>query len=203
MKHLTKSVLTFSSLVLILTFCKGPQTASNQTSISTPPTNSNQNLMTTIDVPCAEFSSDDEYFRETQSFKSPNMAMAKRSAIRQAGSLLSQDLEAFISQVADDWSKQIDKDTDSEYSGRSEDMIRTVVDELKLSGFRTLCEKIQQNTQSGEYTVFVTREIAKDALLKKVDDKISDDEVLRIDYDYEKFKNQFNEEMERRREDKN
>ena len=35
MKHLTKLILTFSSLALILTFCKGPQTASNQSPITT------------------------------------------------------------------------------------------------------------------------------------------------------------------------
>ena len=36
-----------------------------------------------------------------------------------------------------------------------------------------------------------------------MDEAISQDEVLRIDYDYEKFKDQFNQEMDKRKKDNN
>lgn len=207
MKHLTKLILTFSSLALILTFCKGPQTASNQSPITTNQNASNTNKKTIVDLdlPCtgSDFFSDNDYLRASQSSQSIDMTQAKKAAIRLANAQLAQDLEAAISSVADDWAKQVQKDDDLNYSSRMEDMTRTVVEEVKLSKFNTICEKMQQNAETGRYISYVSREVAAIAVAEEIDDQISKDEVLRIDYDYDKFKNQFNEEMERRRENNN
>ena len=46
-------------------------------------------------------------------------------------------------------------------------------------------------TKDGKYRSYLAYEIEVEALLKPLSEKISQDEVLKIDYNYEKFKKNF------------
>ena len=46
---------------------------------------------------------------------------------------------------------------------------------------------MQQNAETGRYISYVSREVAAIAVAEEIDDQISKDEVLRIDYDYDKL----------------
>ena len=194
MKNINKISLIFLGLTLALTFCKGPQKAPN----------ASQKAIVDLDIPCLgpEYASDEKYMRVSQSFTHVNMAEAKKLAIRLANSQIALDLDEAISTIADDWAKTVTKDTDQNYSARMEDMTRTVVEEVSFRS-RTICEKLQQNTETGKYLAYIAREVSLEELANKMDEAISQDEVLRIDYDYEKFKDQFNQEMDKRKKDNN
>jgi hypothetical protein len=62
---------------------------------------------------------------------------------------------------------------------------------------RTICEKLVQ-TKDGNYKTYIAIELSADDLVKQYNQRLSTDDRLKIDYDYEKFKDTFNQEMEKR-----
>jgi hypothetical protein len=78
---------------------------------------------------------------------------------------------------------------------RFEQLNREIV-EQKLSGVRTLCEKLMR-TDNGTYKTYIAIELSADELVKTYNERLSSDERLRIDYDYEKFKETFEKEMDK------
>ena len=71
--------------------------------------------------------------------------------------------------------------------------LRTVVNQ-RLTGSHVICEKYRKNA-NGTFTCYVCVELASEDVLAALNSSISDDSKLRIDYDYEKFKKIFEEEM--------
>ncbi len=65
-----------------------------------------------------------------------------------------------------------------------------------LQGIRTICEKLVQ-TKDGNYKTYIAIELSADDLVKQYNSRITADEKLKVDYDYEKFKDTFNKEMDK------
>ena len=95
--------------------------------------------------------------------------------------------------MADNYAKNYVKGEEAESTQRYEDLGRTVVNQ-RLTGSHTICEKYRKNA-NGTYTCYVCVELASEDVLAALNSSISDDSKLRIDYDYEKFKKVFEEEM--------
>ncbi len=64
-----------------------------------------------------------------------------------------------------------------------------------ISGYRTICEKFTRNKANQNYKCYMAIEIGRDELSKALYNKLTDQQILRIDYDYEKFQEKFNAEM--------
>jgi hypothetical protein len=54
-------------------------------------------------------------------------------------------------------------------------------------------------TQQGTYKTYIAIELSADELVAKYNERLSQDERLKIDYDYEKFKETFEKEMDKLR----
>jgi len=67
---------------------------------------------------------------------------------------------------------------------------------------RTICEKLVQ-TKEGNYKTYVAIELSADDLVKQYNSRLSSDDKLKVDYDYEKFKDTFNKEMDKMAAQKN
>ena len=80
-----------------------------------------------------------------------------------------------------------------EVSERFESLVREVV-EQKLKGSKIICEKMSRS-DTGTYKYYVSIEMESDVILDSYTDRVSKDDRLRIDYDYEKFKSIFDSEM--------
>ena len=78
---------------------------------------------------------------------------------------------------------------------RFEGLSREVIDQ-KLSNVKTICEKITVKA-SGGYVAYLAVEMKADDLIEAINNRITKEETLRIDYDYEKFKETFDKEMEK------
>ena len=74
-------------------------------------------------------------------------------------------------------------------------MNREVV-EQQLTGVRTICEKLMK-TGTGSYKTYIALELSASDLVSAYNEKLSKDERLKIDYDYEKFKETFDKEMDK------
>jgi hypothetical protein len=82
-----------------------------------------------------------------------------------------------------------------EIEERFEQLNREIVNQ-KLLGLKTICEQ-QVKTSDGTYKTYVAIELSADDLVASYNERLSTDDRLKIDYDYEKFKETFNEEMEK------
>ena len=150
-------------------------------------------------VPCADFSENSkEAFRATASATSPNHQFAKEKAMTLARSGLAQKIEVSVSTMIDDYANQYDVDNEQEFKQVTKDITRQVVDQT-LNGLNVTCEQ-NFTLSSGKYEVWVGIEMSIDNVGKKIYNKISDEKKIRLDYDYEKFKEELQKELEKRRE---
>ena len=114
---------------------------------------------------------------------------AAASAVQELATIINTTVKA----VADNYAKNYVKGEEAETTQRYEDLGRTVVNQ-RLTGSHVICEKYRKNA-NGTFTCYVCVELASEDVLAALNSSISDDSKLRIDYDYEKFKKIFEEEM--------
>jgi hypothetical protein len=82
-----------------------------------------------------------------------------------------------------------------EVEERFEQLNREIVDQ-KLTGLKTICEKLMKS-EDGSYKTYIAIELSADDLVASYNEKMSKDDRLKIDYDYEKFKETFEKEMDK------
>ncbi len=151
---------------------------------------------TRVEVLCSgpEYSTDDEYFRANALGESPNQANSRRMAISNARADLAGQIEVTVKSVIDNYVQDITVGDQQEFAQRYEGLSREVIDQ-ELRGTRVICEELTR-TEDGNYKTYVAIELTGDEFLDGMDERISDDERLKLDYDYEKFKETFEEEMQ-------
>ena len=83
---------------------------------------------------------------------------------------------------------------DEEAVDRFEGLVRTVTNQ-EIKGAKEVCNELTQENATGNYVYFIALELSGESLVNAYHQALSEDERLRIDYDYEKFKETFEEEM--------
>ena len=163
-------------------------------------TKTKQKNVVVLEGPCegTKFQSDKKFYRANTSYDHINKAAGKSLANEFAQTQISADILTIVNQVSDNYRKTVESGANQIYQARYESMARLVVEDVASSA-KTICEVTTQNTISKKFTFHVAREVSKEDILDKLNDKISQDEVLKIDYDYEKFKETFEKEMEKRK----
>ncbi|MDX9770843.1 MAG: LPP20 family lipoprotein [Tenuifilaceae bacterium] len=148
-----------------------------------------------IEIPCAgsKYAADRSHFRGTGMGESTNLSTAKRKASVDARAALATGINSTIKAVTDRYTQDITVGDANEFAEKFEDMTRSVVNQ-ELNNMAVICEETRQ--LEGKYVVYMAVEIAKDELLNNVNNSISKDDRLRLDYDKMKFENIFNQEME-------
>jgi hypothetical protein len=152
---------------------------------------------TLIEVYCSgpEFQSNNEYFRANQVGESLDQATAKKKAMSNTRADLASAIQTTVKGVIDNYvnSRELNNVEDAEE--RFESLTREVVDQ-KLTGVKTICEKTTK-TSTGNYKTYIALELAGDELMNAMNARLSQDDKLKIDYDYEQFKKTFDAEMEK------
>ena len=148
-------------------------------------------------VPCSgpEYMTSGEYFRASAMGLSTDMMMAKKKALAEARAELATAMNSTMKRVIDNYGSSYQVGEQEEAKSRFQDLARTVVSE-KLSGTRTLCEKTMKSPD-GKYKVYVAIELAGNEIMNAMNNRIANDDKLKVDYEYEKFKKVFDEEMEK------
>ncbi len=157
---------------------------------------------TRVEVLCSgpEYRSNDEFFRSNGVAESPNQANSRRMALSNARADLAGQIEVTIKAVIDNYVQDIAVDNRQEYAQRYEGLSREVINQ-KLQGTRVICEELTR-TADGNYKTYLAIELVGTEILGAMNDRISRDDRLRLDYDYERFKDTFNEEMDRMERDR-
>jgi len=152
---------------------------------------------TLIEVYCSgpEYRSDKSNFRANATGESSDMEIARKKASSNSKAALAAQIQTIIKGTTDNYVNSREFNNVEEVEERFEALNREVVNQ-QLNNVRTICEKITQ-TKSGTYKCYMAIEMAVDALEEALNNKLSRDQRLKVDYDYEKYKETFDKEMEK------
>jgi hypothetical protein len=152
---------------------------------------------TELTIPCSgpDFFTNKQFFRANSVGESQDLVTSKKKAQTNARNELAQAIQTTVKTVTDNYVNSREMNNKEEVEERFESLNREVVDQT-LSGINTLCEK-QVKTEQGGYKTYIAIELSAADLVSKYNERLSKDERLKIDYDYEKFKETFDKEMEK------
>ncbi|MEQ8423549.1 MAG: LPP20 family lipoprotein [Cyclobacteriaceae bacterium] len=182
--------LSFISLLLVASSCKTTKTSST----TTPSLPEGE---VEIIVPCSgpEFFTDGEVFRANSIGESIDLTVSKRKAMTDARSQLAASIQTTVKAVTDSYVNSTESNNEEQLEERFESLNREVVSQ-ELRGIRKICERYFR-TREGKYKTYVAIELSAQDLVTAYHDRLSKIQGLQIDYDYEKFKKTFEEEMKR------
>lgn len=153
------------------------------------------------ETPITEYCSGPDYFSNKDFFRasglgeSMDQATSKKKAMNNARADLAATLQVTINSVVDNYVNSREFNNKEEIEERFEGLTREIVKQ-NMVGVKTICSQ-PVKTEAGNYKYYVALELSGDDIVSKYHERISKDERLRIDYDYEKFKETFDAEMEK------
>lgn len=142
-----------------------------------------------------EYQSDKDFFRAKQLGKSPDLATSKKIALQNAKSELASNVQSLIKTVTDQYTNQRTVGTAQDFENKFEELTREVVNQ-NLADVKIIGEKTFKETD-GSYTYWIAVEMSKTSVLDGINNKISKDAKLLLDYDKKKFEETFNNEMQK------
>ena len=161
-----------------------------------------------ISAPFSEkkYKSNKNFFRVTSSGNSKDLETAKKKAIMNAKSELSGNIRSTVKAVTDQYTNSTTVENNEQFENKFEELARTVVKEI-LSDLDVKEEKLFRETDKkmgkDNYSVWVVLEMSRQSVFDDMNNKISKDQKLRLDYDKMKYEKIFNSEMEKLAEENN
>ena len=150
-----------------------------------------------IVVPCSgpDFFTNNKVFRANSIGESMDQITSKKKALTNARNDLAQAIQTTVKTVTDNYTNSVDVNKKENLEQKFESLNREVVDQT-LSGIKTICEKLVQ-TKDGNYKTYIAIELSADDLVSQYNSRLSKDDQLKVDYDYQKFKDTFDKEMDK------
>src|SRR6187402_3289806 len=186
MKKLTYSTLAILALgaAFMIGGCKGKEKKAPKGEVE-------------VVVPCSgpDFFTTSKFFRANSIGESQDQVTSKKKALANARAELAASIQTTVKAVTDNYTNSREMNNKEEVEERFEQLNREIVDQ-KLTGLKTICEKLMK-TADGNYKTYIAIELSADELVATYNERLSKDERLKIDYDYEKFKETFEQEMEK------
>lgn len=185
MKKLTYSTLAILALgAAFMLGCKGKE--------KQPPKGEVE-----VVVPCSgpDFFTTNKFFRSNSIGESQDQVTSKKKALTNARAEIAASIQTTVKAVTDNYVNSREMNNKEQVEERFEQLNREIVDQ-KLSGIKTICEKLMK-TDQGTYKTYIAIELSADDLVATYNERLSQDDRLKIDYDYEKFKETFEKEMEK------
>jgi hypothetical protein len=143
----------------------------------------------------SEYNSTPEFIRANFLGESNDMAMSKKVAKSNTLAELASQIEVTVKAVIDNYNSRRQMNLNETIEKRYEELIRQVVNQ-NITGYKTICERVTK-TKDNKYRTYLAIELPVDNVLNPFFNQISKDDELKVDYDYQKFKNTFEEEMKK------
>jgi len=152
---------------------------------------------TEVVVPCSgpDFFTSTKFFRANSIGESQDQVTSKKKALANARAELAASIETTVKAVTDNYTNSREMNNKEQVEERFEQLNREVVNQ-QLTGIKTICEKLMK-TENGTFKTYIAIELSANDLVASYNEKLSKDDRLKIDYDYEKFKETFEKEMEK------
>jgi len=119
--------------------------------------------------------------------------VSKKKALSNARADLAASVKIMVESVVDNYVKSSELNNLEQVEERFEGLNREVIKQ-ELVGIKTICEKLTKTTE-GKFKTYIAIELSAQKLVDKFHERIMKDDLLMIDYDYEKFKDTFEKEM--------
>lgn len=143
----------------------------------------------------SDYMSTKEAFRATATGESMDRETAKKKARSNAQSELAKTINSTMKIVGDNYVNSTEFNNKEEVTETFQEMARTVVDQ-ELKGAKEICEKLTQR-EDGTFVSYVALELSGADIADAYNSKLSQNEKLKADYNYEKFKDTFEKEMQK------
>ncbi len=147
-------------------------------------------------LPCSQFKSDNKVFRAYSFGESQDMNVAKKKALANAKTELAGMISTTMKVVGDNYVKSSEVNNKEEVLERFEENARTLINQ-KLNGVKPICDRVMQVSATGKYKYYLALELSGDDIVKDYYNSLTKTETILVDYNYEKFKKTFDEEMEK------
>lgn len=142
-----------------------------------------------------EHFSDKKTFRATATGESMDRETAKKKARSNANAELAKTIKTTMKIVGDNYVNSTEFNNNEEVTETFNEMARTVIDQ-ELIGAIKICDKLTQKPDL-TYVSYMAIELSGGDILEKYNESLSKDERIRAEYNYEKFKETFEAEMEK------
>lgn len=187
----------FGISLLTLTLIAGMNSCKSKEKVST-----NSEVGTVLEnMPCEDKGrSDKNYFRASGMATSSDLSLAKEKALLNAKQRLVTLINSNTKSVTDRYVNEREFGDAAEFEQKFENLTREVADET-ISNIVVACEKASV-LDNGKYRGFVAIEVSKEDLLNGINNKLTKNQALQVDYDKKKFEEIFNQEMEKMAEEK-
>lgn len=140
-----------------------------------------------------KYFSDKKTYRSAGEGRAKDLTVAKRIAETNARQALAAQIQVQIRSVGEQYLQNRNIDSKTETQSKYEDLTRSVVDQT-LSGVKIVEAQSFQN-KKGVYVHYVAMEMPVDEVQKNMENGISSDEKLKQDFELSRFREIYNEEL--------
>lgn len=140
-----------------------------------------------------DFKSTAKSLRYSSVGESMDQMTAKKKAMSEAKAGLAGSINTLIKGVTDNYVKSGNFNNREELLQNYEGLNREVIDQ-SLNGTNVICEKTTK-TKEGNYKTYICIELSGTEILQSINNKATNNEMIKVDYNYENFKKTFEEEM--------
>lgn len=142
-----------------------------------------------------KYYSNKKNFRSTGEGRAKDLTVAKRIAETNARQAIASQMEVKVRSVGEQFLQNRAISNKLETTSKYEDITRTVIDEV-LTNIKIIGQESYQSKRGGEYVHYVAMEMSTSEVGKRVIDEIDADQELKQDFDLEKFRKIYEEELE-------
>lgn len=156
-----------------------------------------------MELPCTgtKFLDDKKHFRSTGINTSAMVQVAKNIAVSNAKAELAGKISTTVQTVTQNYFSQRNVEMTNSTIAKIESMTVQTVNQT-LEKTRTVCDittRVKEDgPNKGKFVAYVTQEVNIEDIVSGMGEVLSKDSELRVDYEYEKFKEQFEAEMAKR-----
>ncbi|MAO46767.1 MAG: hypothetical protein CL823_06410 [Crocinitomicaceae bacterium] len=145
----------------------------------------------------SEFNTDKDHFRATATGESLSRETAKKMSRSNAEDRLARSIEATLEVVTDNYVNSTKFNNKEEVTETFNNMARTTVSQ-ELRGAIIICERLTQKPD-GSFVSYIAIELSGEQIAQAYNERLSQDERIMAEYNYENFKQTFEEEMNKRK----
>jgi hypothetical protein len=143
----------------------------------------------------AAFMSTKDAFRASATGESSDRETAKKKAFSNAQGELAKIISSTMKIVGDNYVNSTEFNNKEEVTETFQEMARTLVDQ-EIRGAAPICDNLTQK-EDGNYVSYICLELSGQKISDAYNQSLSRDEKLKADYNYEKFKETFDKEMQK------
>jgi hypothetical protein len=144
-----------------------------------------------------DYNTDSDHFRATATGESLSRETAKKMSRSNAEDRLARSISATMEVVTDNYVNSTKFNNQEEVTETFNNLARTIVDQ-ELRGAIIICEKLTQKTD-GAFVSYIAIELSGEQIAQAYNERLSQDERIMAEFNYENFKETFEAEMAKQR----